>query len=166
MVIISGNTLVCSRKMNCQYWLLLVLCPDAAAPGVAKMSLPFLAFFWFGTWMTNLMHKIITCEKWFKNSYFWKIANFTRNFSKMSFFFSPGDLEGAISLKITRKKTNSQGVIFVIISSQRVRIQYTYTYVNISEHHRFLIRCTYLTLFCIHSSCNRYDYTYVKNVLG
>ena len=47
---------------------------------------------------------------------FVKITNFTRNSLKKSFF--PGNLESATSLKNYKK--NSRGVIFVIISCQRV----------------------------------------------
>ena len=47
---------------------------------------------------------------------FGKITNFARNFWKKSFF--PGDFEGANSLK--NSKNDSRGIIFVIISCQRV----------------------------------------------
>ena len=51
------------------------------------------------------------------NKYFWKITNFTRNFSGKSLSF-PEIVRVQIPAKIT--KNNSRGIIFVIISCQRV----------------------------------------------
>ena len=67
-----------------------------------------------------LWHKIITSENFFRNNYFVKITNFTRNSKKMSLFL--GDfVERAKRLKNYEKINNSQGIVFVIILCQRVR---------------------------------------------
>ena len=54
---------------------------------------------------------------------------------------------------------------FSFVLGPELRIQCTYTYVNIAEHHRFRIRYAYPALFARFSSCNRYEYTYMKKIL-
>ena len=67
-----------------------------------------------------LWPQIITNEKLFWSNYFLKNTKFTCNSLKMSVF--PGHVERRTCLRIT--KNNSQGIIFVIISCQRVENKY------------------------------------------
>ena len=64
--------------------------------------------------------KLLLTKNYFEIIIFGKITNLTRNSSKMSFF--PGHFESSKALKNYKKK-NSQGIIFVIISCQRVNRQ-------------------------------------------
>ena len=66
----------------------------------------------------TLWHKIITYKKLLRNNYFQKSTNFTRNLCEEVSQF-PEDFEGAKSLEMIAKHI-SQGIIFAIISCQRV----------------------------------------------
>ena len=70
--------------------------------------------------------KLLLTKNYSKIIIFEKLRNFTRNFQKKSFF--PGDFESANSLKI--KKNNSQGIIFAIVSCQRVKRSETILFPN------------------------------------
>ena len=65
--------------------------------------------------------KLLLTKNYSEIIIFGKITNLTRNSLKKSLF--PGNLESAKSLK-NYEKNNSQGIVFVIISCQRVLFEF------------------------------------------